>query len=264
MTDHSRDDGSFVLLPLILFYLERMKSRIVITSLLAFTIVSLLITTAATAQYSSSWWGIRAGASMGSETTTLPEEASGSFKFGPMGGLTFDHWFGEYFGFGASLLYNAKGVSQNYGASVNRHDTLGHYFSGDDNFSYSYLEIPLVFKASFGYGDIKPYVFAGPSVGLLLGASEAVTENIPQVKDLKSHLAPIEVSAYFGAGIIDRIYNGPMLSLDLGYAAGLTKVYKDTPSDRAATQTMPFSNPIDPTDAKSSDIRITVAVMWKL
>jgi hypothetical protein len=249
------------------------RAQRIFSFLLAILFVSsFLVLDRASAQYSSTWIGVRAGASIASEAIDVPENTSSSFRIGPIGGITFDHFFNENFGLSASLLYDAKGVNLNYGSAAGRTDSATGkiLFAGDDNYSFSYLEIPIVAKLSFGYGDIKPYVFAGPSIGILLAAKEetapgtAGTEAVPPVTDLKSNLNTVDVSAYFGAGIMDRIYQGPTLFLDLGYAVGLTSIYKTTPENRRAGQHNPFSQPIDPATAKSGDIRVTIGAMWKI
>jgi len=241
------------------------RSQRIALFLLATLVTTVLFSERASAQYSSSWIGVRAGASIASEAIDLPDGASSSFKIGPIGGIEYDHWFNENSGISASVLYTAKGINENYGAAADSRVVGNTIYSGDDNFSFNYIEIPIVYKLSFGYGDIKPYVFAGPSIGMLLSASEAPTETIPPVNDLKSHLNTLDISAYFGAGIIDRIYQGPTIFLDLGYAAGLTKVYKEPPPERTpGGPQQAFPLPIDPTNAKSSDIRVTIGVMWKI
>src|SRR5436309_2131965 len=76
-----------------------------------------LLTHAAVAQYSSSWLGVRAGVNFANESVDVPDGASTGFKFGPLGGIIFDHFFDENWGISASLLYDAKGIHENYGAA---------------------------------------------------------------------------------------------------------------------------------------------------
>jgi hypothetical protein len=243
-----------------------MKIKIAVSTLFLFLFA---IAAPLRAQYSSSWWGIRAGVNLANEAITTPENATVGIKPGILGGLTFEHWFDETWGINASLLYNQKGTSEVYATSAaNREiDTTGKenfkLYSGNDDYTLSYLEIPVLLKFSFGEGDIRPYISAGPSFGVLLGASETATGDLMPVTDLKSFLQSVDVSIYGGLGLVDEIYQGPMITFDAGYAAGLTKIYKSSPS-RVATDGRPFPDPIDPATAKSGDIRITIGAMWKL
>ncbi|HET6400721.1 MAG TPA: porin family protein [Candidatus Kapabacteria bacterium] len=257
-----------------------MKIKIAISTsfLLLFTVTGTL-----RAQYATSWWGLRAGVSLASESITVPDNATVGIKPGVLGGLAYEHWFDDTWGLNASLLYDQKGVSEVYatsaGARVKNNGAGPGIYSGNDDFTLSYLEIPVVIKFSFGEGDIRPYVAAGPSFGLLLGGSESPTGDLAPVTDLKSYLQPINVSFYGGLGLSDELYHGPMITFDAGYAGGLTKIYKSNPpgatitnSDGSVTYTNPrmatdgqvFPHPIDPTNAKSSDILITVGIMWRM
>lgn len=222
------------------------------------------------AQYATSWWGLRAGVNLASESITAPENSTVGIKPGVVGGLTFEHWFNDTWGLNASLLYIQKGAGEVYATSagnreietdtVNKTYTL---YSGNDNYTLSYLEIPVIIKFSFGEGDIRPYVAAGPSFGFLLGASETATGNLQPATDFKSNLQSVNVSLYGGLGLSDELYHGPMITFDAGYAAGLTKIYKSSPP-RFATDGHSFPQPIDPATAKSSDILITLGLMWRM
>ncbi|HZK75286.1 MAG TPA: porin family protein [Candidatus Kapabacteria bacterium] len=225
------------------------------------------------AQYASSWWGLRAGVNLANESITIPNnfDASIGIKPGVIGGLVFEHWFDDTWGFSASLLFDQRGTSAVYASSaVNREieiDTANKtykLYSGNDNFSLSYLEIPLMLKYSFGEGDIRPYIAIGPSFGFLVSASESVTGDLTPISTLKDSVQSFHASIYGGLGLADELYHGPMITFDAGYAAGLTKIFKTTPNSRAATDGRPFPQPIDLSSAKASDIVITVGIMWKL
>ena len=41
-------------------------------------------------------------------------------------------------------------------------------FTGESEFKASYIEVPAMLKFAFGSGDTKPYVMAGPTVGICL------------------------------------------------------------------------------------------------
>ncbi len=237
----------------------------------------LLFTFAGTlrAQYASSWWGLRAGVNLANESLTAQDNSSVSMKAGALGGLVFEHWFNDTWGLSASLLFDQKGASEQYASSAyNREITsdsgkVTTLYSGTDDFSLSYLEIPVLLKFSFGEGDIRPYIAAGPSFGVLLGASESTSSvaanegTIAPIDNLKSYVQGLDISIYGGLGLADEIYHGPMLTFDAGYASGLTKIFKSTPP-RVATNGQSFPASIDLSTAKSADIVIAIGVLWQL
>ncbi len=251
-----------------------MKSKIASFS---FALLFFALSTPLRAQYSSSWWGVRLGANFASEgLDSLPASTTTGMKTGVIGGLAYDHWFNDTWGVDISALYDQKGVSEQYSPSaairssalIGRNDTPAIVYSGNDNYTLNYIEVPVVVKFSFGMGDIRPYIDAGPSFGFLLGASESADGSVVPVSDLKSYLNSVDVSVYVGLGIADELYHGPMITFDAGYAAGLTKIYKSTASPdaltRLATNGKTFPIPIDPTSAKSGDIRVLLGVMWPI
>ena len=227
-----------------------------------FVLISL--STASKAQYSSNWVGVRLGANFGGESIdSTYDNATNSLKFGILGGAQFDHWFDDNWGVGIGLLFDQKGTSELYAqASVNNQvkQPDGNYitYSGNDNYTLNYLEIPIVFKAAFGDGDVKPYLFAGPSIGILLSASDKTDNNIPPVTNLKTYLNSTDISIYFGGGFLDKLNTNEAFFFDAGYSAGLTKIYKTAP-DRT-----PLPLPVQHLTSKSGDIRITVGMMWAM
>src|SRR4051812_35669815 len=92
-----------------MIYSHRMQ-RVFSSFLAILFVISFISLDRASARYSSTWIGVRAGASIASEAIDVPENTSSSFRIGPIGGITFDHFFNENFGLSASLLYDAKGV----------------------------------------------------------------------------------------------------------------------------------------------------------
>jgi hypothetical protein len=223
-----------------------------------FVVCASLLSTAH-AQEASSWIGIRAGVSLAGES--LDSELDGTstgLKAGLIAGVQFDHWFSDMFALSVQALYDQKGVHEEYGPSLAHPNITG----GTEDFTFSYLEVPVLLKVGFGDASVKPYAFVGPSFGFLMSATDkqALTGSAapPSASvDYKPYLQSSDISILFGVGLQDEINETTMLLLDAGYAAGLAKVYKSYPLDRG-TQL------IDNTSAKSGDIRIAVGVMWKL
>ena len=244
----------------------------------SFALLLFAFSTPGHAQYSTSWWGVRVGANFASETfDSLPASATTSMKTGVIGGLAYEHWFDDTWGLDISALYDQKGVSVQYSANAqnrqvqNPQDSTKYLvLSGNDNYTLSYIEIPLVVKFAFGMGDIKPYIDAGPSLGILMGASESADGDLVAVPNLKTYLNSIDLSLFLGVGVADELYHGPMITFDAGYAVGLSKIYKSVPTDnsgnfaRSAVEGIPFKDPVNPTSAKSSDIRVTLGIMWPI
>lgn len=244
----------------------------------SFSIALLLFATSAPlrAQYSSSWWGIRAGANFASQTIDMvPAGTTTAMKTGIIGGLSYGHWFDDTWGINISALYDQKGVSEQYSPNAqnrlvkNPQDTnVSIVLSGNDNYTLSYIEVPIIAKFAFGMGDIKPYIDAGPSVGFLMSASESADGYVVPVSSLKTYLNSVDISLYLGVGLADELYHGPMIVFDAGYAVGLTKIYKSSPvsptNTRVTTNNLAFPDPIDPATAKSSDIRVTLGIMWPI
>ena len=220
------------------------------------------------AQYATSWWGIHAGVNLASETVTTPDDATVGIKPGVVGALMFEHWFDGTWGLSAGILFDQRGSSDVYATSAaNRIKNNGEgpgIYSGNDDFTLSYIEIPVLLKYAFGEGDIRPYIAVGPSFGYLASASESTTGDLAPISNLKDSLQKFHVAIYGGLGLSDELYHGPMLTFDAGYAAGLTKIFKTTPKSRTATDGQLFPASVDLSSAKSSDILITIGAMWKL
>jgi len=209
-------------------------------------------------QSPSTWLGFRAGTSIASENFDAPPGgATTGLKFGITGGLDFEHWFGETWGVSAGLLYKQSGVNEQYASSSSARGTAGHDTSGNDNFTLNYLEIPVLLKMAFGFGSVRPFLFAGPSFGFLSSASEATDGNITPVSNLKSDLQNMEISIYFGGGVMGRMDRGPAILFDAGYETGLTKVFKTEPVRQ-------FSSPYNLSSAISNEIIVTIGLLWGL
>jgi hypothetical protein len=204
----------------------------------------------------STWLGFRLGGSIASENlSALPGGASTGLKFGFTGGLDFEHWFGDQWAITTGVLFMQKGIDQNYAPSSAARGLPRFDTSGDDNFSMNYFEIPVLLKMAVGFGDTRPFICAGPTFGFLASASESTDGTIPPVNDLKSYLNNMDISIYFGGGVLERILKGPAITFEAGYETGLTKVFKTEPP-------RPFSNPIGQTSATSSEILVNVGLMW--
>jgi hypothetical protein len=211
------------------------------------------------ASTSNTWIGLRGGAVIANQSVndTLDASSTGA-RFGFHGGLQVDQWFGNMWAVSVSALFEQKGIHESYSSNAKSHPAT----HGDDDYSFTYLEIPVVIKAAFGAGDARPYVFAGPSVGFLLSSEETVTETVPAINGLKSYLATTDMSILVGAGFMDKLSDHMEFTLDAGYAAGLSKIYQYIPPVRKDAKS--GINLIDNSGAKSGDFRVAVSLLFGL
>ena len=88
-----------------------------------------------------------------------------------------------------------------------------------------YIEVPLYIKASFGT-EIRPYILAGPSLGLLLN-SEITTEfgGIDFTGDFIDVLKNSEFSIVFGVGVEVPVWQG-LAFIQARYAYGIQDILK--------------------------------------
>jgi hypothetical protein len=212
----------------------------------------------------SMWIGVRAGANLASESfDSIPLNASTGMKTGLIGGISLEYWLDNNWAVSSGIVFDQKGTDEQYSSNASNREVGNTIYSGTDDFSLNYLEIPILLKYALGVGVIRPYICAGPSLGELLSASETVSGNIEQLSNFKSDLQSTDISIYAALGLMDQVYHGPILLFEAGYASGVTSIYKSTPA-RTATDGTNFPDPITPASVKSGDIRITIAAMWPL
>ena len=106
---------------------------------------------------------------------------------------------------------------------------------------YTYLELPLLAKYNINAGNsVRFSVFAGPSIGMLLGTHYKLTgldadylagllgvSTEGSAKDLGINTNPFEFSLQFGIGTSYKLMTGE-INLDVRYCIGLTNVIKST------------------------------------
>jgi hypothetical protein len=158
-----------------------------------------------------------------------------------IGGVV-EYWVTPIFALQVNALYNQKGV----GIDGNINETLeeqGIPFSlkvtAEETIKLSYLSFPVLAKVAFGE-NIKPYLIAGPEIGILLSGkdyakatSEAeamgmkigpITEE--QDTDIKDQLESLDFAINFGAGVLIPL-GVVEIFVDAQYSLGLTKINKE-------------------------------------
>lgn len=88
-------------------------------------------------------------------------------------------------------------------------------------FSADYFEIPVLARANFDLGAIKPYALLGPSVGFLLNST--VTSNGEEFSD---RISSMDFSLQFGGGV-ELELDGLSLFGQFTYAYGLSDINND-------------------------------------
>jgi hypothetical protein len=211
---------------------------------------------------SHTWIGVRGGVNVGNEQVTTALDASSGARVGILAGVQLDQWISNMFAVSIAGMLDQKGVQQSYPGHSAQHP----HVEGEDNYEFSYLEIPITVRAGFGNGDARPYVFAGPSLGFLLSGNEtSSSDSISTITGIKDHLSSTEFSLVFGAGFLDKLSDRLSFTLDVGYAMGLSNIYKDALPDRTTVnkdgKTVSL---INNSDAKSGDFRIALALLFGL
>ncbi|MFH1352755.1 MAG: porin family protein [bacterium] len=117
------------------------------------------------------------------------------------------------------LLYTQKGAKVEWTDTFKYEDWMYQYtetYSGECDVELNYIEIPVLVKYSISPGgDIRPFVFGGPALGILMGAKA-------DSEDIKSDCKSTELSIVLGGGVDYGIY-----SVDLRYSMGMTKVFNE-------------------------------------
>lgn len=112
-------------------------------------------------------------------------------------------------------------------------------------FKASYVELPVLFRVALGSSTVRPYLIAGPTVGLLLSAksSDGTSE-----EDIKDQIKDIDFGLDFGAGVSFPAGNNSIF-MEGRYALGLSNINDDSQ---------------DPTDINNKGIRIMGGITFPL
>jgi len=204
------------------------------TLLLAFAIVCLATLASARVEAQDRYVGVRFGVNLANEAFDAnPPGISEAMRTGILAGLQVDRIFSGVWSLSTEMLYDQKGADE----SLNRSGkAFENYISqlGTVNLIFNYFEFPILLKASFGSGAVRPYLFAGPSIGVFFSGREedhyTFTAGGSSVRvdtttsNPNSYVNSLDISAIFGAGISVRLNSGQILFMDADYAFGLSNV----------------------------------------
>lgn len=127
--------------------------------------------------------------------------ASADSRTGFVGGAFAQFGIGSPFFIQPEVLYSSKGTKE-----------------GDETLAANYLEVPLLIGAAFpiSNSDLKPMVFAGPSVGFALSCDE-------DGYDCKDDIKSVDFGLVFGGGL-QYALSSVVLFIDGRYNLGLSNV----------------------------------------
>ncbi len=155
-------------------------------------------------------FGIEGGINIANISAT--PTATTNTRTGIIIGGILDIGFTPTFGITTGLRYNQKGWSASAGTSTVK---------------LSYLEFPALLKVKFPLTEIKPYVIAGPVLGINLAATEDVTVGTQtQNIDLSSVTESIDFGLLFGAGMDFKVGPKMMIFVQPAYSLGLSNILK--------------------------------------
>ncbi|MEZ4749824.1 MAG: outer membrane beta-barrel protein [Bdellovibrionota bacterium] len=104
--------------------------------------------------------------------------------------------------------------------NFNRVGAQNNSFGGFGTTRFSYLELPVQFKAKIKAGKVEVFGLAGPKISLLLGSSTDIAGFTIQPADRTSY----EISLYLGGGVGIGVGDHSTLSLTGRYVLGLNDI----------------------------------------
>jgi hypothetical protein len=244
------------------------------------------------------WYvGGRGGVSVISERidpNPLFQTISGQTNF--LWGAELDYAFSNVVALCLQPLYEQKGYHNVFALPSSLLSAGG---TGGTQFNFSittdlnatYLEVPLVLRVTFPSGNWRPYLFAGPSFGVLLSASgkshlALSTGGLPfalgidSTENEKGQLTSTDISGYLGSGIAYNFPGGATLFIEAGYAFGLASIWNNAHTGilsdpfsalgalgglgGTGTTRIPIPSLSQTQTVKSHDFRIAVGILFSL
>lgn len=164
--------------------------------------------------------GLEAGINI-ANTTETPSQNTSS-KVGLIGGGNVDLGLSTQISIVTGLRYVMKGNSQ----TGTFQDQQGNVYT-EVSSKGNYLQFPALLKVKFPLTEIKPYLIAGPMLGILLSATQSATgPNTSRDFDIKSNFESTEFSLLFGGGMDFRVATKTDLFIQFAYELGLSNISK--------------------------------------
>jgi hypothetical protein len=137
-------------------------------------------------------------------------------------GLATSFWMNDYFAFAPEINYSQRGFRA---TGTNQ---LGIEYT--NTYHYDFVEVPLMFRATFGQQIVRGYINLGPTVSYMVNGKETTemagitTEEKIDTEDTKYSL--FEVGGAVGGGLHINTGLGSFL-IDLRYHTGFTNIQKE-------------------------------------
>lgn len=123
----------------------------------------------------------------------------------------------------------------------------------------NYLELPLLLKAGFGGGNVRPYLMAGPSIGFKLSSNLKVSSGgFALSVDVDDLLTSTDFSLVFGGGLLFPL-KSVSLYADFCYALGLSDIFQG-----GVVNVSTFQVPIPDAELKTRGIQIMGGLAFPL
>ncbi len=138
--------------------------------------------------------------------------------------------------------------------------------SRENEFLFSYLEVPLLLSYTFGAGPVRPYLTAGPSVGLFLDAADAVLRRPDGVykADMDAVIKRFDVGLALGSGVsypVGRV----TLFVQGRYTLGLANINQGGPvTIRDDVNDFSLEFELDATETKTRGFQMMAGVTFRL
>jgi hypothetical protein len=102
-------------------------------------------------------------------------------------------------------------------------------------YHFDFLAIPVLLKINFFSDELKPYLFIGPNIGILLSAQvdNKFTSGRIQTLDIKQNSKSIDFTIDVGGGAEYSISKESSILAELRYSRGLTNLTKKPPSSNS-------------------------------
>ena len=191
-----------------------------------------------------------AGANFG-EPQGVQSPNSGSRVLLNMGAF-YEHRFIPYFGFRAELDFSQRGYSlSDNNAQVNDPN------AASNNYTLSYLEIPLLMKTQFKAGIVTPYFATGPFFGFLVGKNLSVSQGGQTEDQPITNVNSFNFGIDFGAGCAIEVARHFNIEIGARYSMGLINL-ESTPQGQVAQPGQ------DTETIKSNSIQIMTGLAYSI
>jgi hypothetical protein len=205
------------------------------------------------------WIGASAGLDLGTfyYTPPTPYQNSIGWKGGFAFGGRLDYWFTDNIAATVEPSYIQKGASSKAPAN----NGLGDGYKSTVTFSY--FQLPVFVKVTYGELPFKPYFFAGPSIGFEVTGSATTTFNGQTSTDdiADSEVVRVNISLVGGIGVACPIGSSIVLFFESAYDFGLTNI---NPTASKKSDDFVPSPYVSSPYVYTRDIRASLGILFKL